>query len=73
MATTETTTKTTPKTVPLYSRVKAATLDTVTGTVELAEGVDPKHLVEDLVREIQTLQQQVQQLKNAQTEKAEQL
>lgn len=69
----DTTTTTTTKTVPLYSRVQAAVLDTVTGEVVLADGVDPKHLVQDLVREIQALQQQVQQLKSAVDKSTEKL
>lgn len=70
----DTTTKTAEvKSVPLYSRVHAATLDTVTGEVVLTDGVNPKHLVQDLVREIQALQQQVQQLKNAADKNSEKL
>lgn len=75
-ATTSTTTTTQATTVTLQSRVAAAVLDTTTGKVKLAENVSAKivePLLEDLIREIQVLQQQVQQLKGAQTEQAEKL
>lgn len=48
------------KTVKLWSRCEAAWLDTQTGEVTLTAGVDPKFLVQDLVREIQALQQKLQ-------------
>lgn len=51
-----------PKKVVLWSRAKAAELDTETGEVHLVEGVDSKWLVQDLVREIQALQLKIQEL-----------
>jgi len=51
-----------PKTVKLWSRCEAAWLDTNTGEVTLTSGVDPKFLVQDLVRELQANQQKVQEL-----------
>jgi hypothetical protein len=52
----------TPKVVSLWARVKSADLDTQTGEVTLTPNVDAKYLIQELVREIQTLQQQVQKL-----------
>ena len=70
MATNTTTTTTTnetqtPKTVKLWSRCEAALLDTNTGEITLADNVDPKYLVQDLVKEIQALQNQLQKLASA--------
>lgn len=67
METQNTTTTTQTTNVPLYSRVKAATLDTQTGEVHLTEGVDAKWLIQDLVREIQMLQAQLEHYKKAET------
>lgn len=54
-----------PKTVKLWSRCDAATLDTATGEITLTDGVNPKFLVQDLVRELQVTQQKVAELTKA--------
>lgn len=51
-----------PKTVKLWSRCEAAWLDTNTGEVTLTAGVDPKFLVQDLVREVQAAQQKLMEV-----------
>jgi len=70
-----TTTETQPTTVKLRAVCETAVLDLKTGTVELTK-VDPTVcLIQDLVREIQALQTQLNELKaKAQTEtKAEEV
>lgn len=62
----------TRKTVKLWSRCEAAVLDAETGEVlSLNTDVDPKFLVQDLVRDIQTLQQKLQTLEGKVEEKVE--
>lgn len=51
-----------PKQVKLWSRCEAAMLNVETGEVVLNSDVNPKWLVQDLVRDIQTLQQKIQEL-----------
>lgn len=51
-----------PKEVTLWARAKAAVVDTVTGAVTLNEKVDPTYVVQDLIKEIQSLQMHIQKL-----------
>lgn len=51
-----------PKQVKLWSRCEAALLDVATGEVTLNDLVDPKFLVQDLVKDIQLLQQKLNAL-----------
>ena len=52
------------KQVKLWSRCEAAWLDVESGQVTLNPEVDAKWLVQDLVRDIQTLQQKIQTLES---------
>lgn len=61
------------KTVKLWSRCEAALLDAQTGEVTLTPGVDPKFLVQDLVRDIQTLQAKLQSLESKTETKTEEV
>lgn len=66
-----TTTTTEQQSVKLWARCEAAELDVKTGEVTLNPHVETKWLVQDLVREIQVLTQQLADLKKRVEEKTE--
>lgn len=67
----DTNTTTTQPTVKLWARCEAAELDVKTGEVTLNPSVETKWLVQDLVREIQTLTQQLNDLRKKVDDKAD--